>query len=149
MQKRSLKFIWMFQSKDGETPVKRKKTGGRPKDTIKSEAFQRVIEYIECNDEQITVGELIEKMSEYMSSDDCEPYSFKHMKCELKAHFADRIVFTEINGKLDVVTFRLSASNILHDFSNETAEWPEWWILPDCRNSCQVDTKGYKKCTTE
>ena len=38
------------------------------------------------------------------------------MKARLQEQFGDQIIITEINGKPNVVTFRSTVANILHDF---------------------------------
>ena len=38
------------------------------------------------------------------------------MKARLQEHFDDQIIITEINGKPNVVTFRSTVTNIVHDF---------------------------------
>ena len=38
------------------------------------------------------------------------------MKVRLQEHFLDQIVITQINGKPNIVTFRSTVANILHDF---------------------------------
>ena len=58
-------------------------------------------------------------MGGYITEKDCEPYSFTYMKQELKKHFGDRIVITEINGKVNVVTFHTTAAKILNDFHKQ------------------------------
>lgn len=96
---------------------------GRPKDSLKSEAFKAVAEYLENNDdEQVTITDLLNKMEEYLRDTDVEPYSFPHMKSELKKHFKDRIIITEINGKQNVVTFHTTAAKILHNFHEQTSQ---------------------------
>ena len=42
-------------------------------------------------------------MKEFLNDSNLEPFSFTHMKTELKRHFSDRIIITEINGKQNVV----------------------------------------------
>ena len=44
------------------------------------------------------------------------------MKYQIKQHFGNKIVITEINGKTNVVTFRSTASAILHDFYCQTKQ---------------------------
>jgi len=115
----------VFQQAIEQRAAKCKKISGsgRPKDSKKSEAFQAVVEYLENNDdEQVTINDLISKMKEYLQDTDIEPYSFPHMKSELKKHFSDRIIITEINGKQNVVTFHTTASNILHNFHQQTMQ---------------------------
>ena len=109
-------------------PPKRPKQG-RPSDSVRAEAFIKVAEYLEANDdEQTTIQDLIHKMDEFLDGTDSESYGFTYMKDQLQKHFGDNITITEINGKLNVVTFRHKVSAILHDFysqpkkSNNTAE---------------------------
>lgn len=105
---------------DEEKSIPRKK--GRPHDIARSDAFHKVAKYLEQNDdEQITVGDLTEKMKVYLEEDKgsdgmCEPYTIKHMKKKLFERFGDDVIITEINGRPNVVTFRPKASNILNDF---------------------------------
>lgn len=109
----------IFQSYNKGT----KKLGGRPLDSKKSEAFEAIAEYLETNDdEQVTIGDLVDKMAEYLKETDIEPYGVHYMKEKLKEHFQDRIVVTEINGKRNVVTFRTTAARILHNFHEQTAK---------------------------
>lgn len=58
-------------------------------------------------------------MQEFLADTSCDPYGFTYMKEKLLGHFGDRIIITEINGKLNVVTFRSTAYNIIHDFYNQ------------------------------
>ena len=96
---------------------------GRPKDVTKAEAFLRVTQYLEDNDdEQVTIADLIDKMSEFLGDGDSKPYSFKHMKMEIMKHFGDRVIITEINGKQNVVTFHTTAARILHDFHSKKSQ---------------------------
>ena len=72
----------------------------------------------ENDDEQTTVNALLSIMQEHLNdfcswSDAC---TSKWLKNRLMEYFKDDIVFTEINGKHNVVTFRTEAKNILHDF---------------------------------
>ena len=70
----------------------------------------------ENDDEQITVVDLVEKMEEYLGDSASTAYGRTHMKARLQEHFGDQIFITEINGKPNVVTFRSTVANILHDF---------------------------------
>ena len=93
---------------------------GRPKGEVRVCAFLEVVKYFEANDdEQITISDLIQKMADCLQGTDCEPYSFPYMKSKLKDHFGDNIMFAEINGKANVVTFCAKASSILYDFYQE------------------------------
>ena len=96
---------------------KKVRLSGRPIDATKILAFEKVIEYFEANDdEQISVGDLVGKMEEYLQGTGCEAYVVSYMKDRLRTHFGDKIVITSLNGKADVVTFRDKAGTILHDF---------------------------------
>lgn len=89
---------------DDVLPRKKQKCG-RPADVTKQEAFYKVVEYLERNDdEQITINDLITKMGEFLDGTDCEAYIFPYMKEKLQKHFGGRIIITEINGKPNVLT---------------------------------------------
>ena len=49
-------------------PPKKTKTG-RPKEEVKAAAFLRVATYLEDDGEQMTVGDLLEMMQEYLSTE--------------------------------------------------------------------------------
>lgn len=106
-----------FQAKDSEDIAKTKKLKtGRPQSLSRTEAFLKVLDDLRQNDnEQTTIGDLIEKMKEYLKEDE-DPYSFPFMKQQLKKHVGHELVFTEIHGKKNIVTFRRKASSILNDF---------------------------------
>ncbi|CAH3160575.1 unnamed protein product [Porites lobata] len=96
--------------------VKKRKIG-HPQDEEKNDAFLKVARFLQENDdEQITVVDLVEKMEEYLADSASTAYGRTHMKARLQEHFGDQIIITEINGKPNVVTFRSTVANILHDF---------------------------------
>lgn len=104
------------------SPKVQKISKGRPVNTTKSEAFLRTATYFEnTDDEQLTVSDLVKKMEGYCEDGE-SPYSSKYMKKKLLDHFGSRIVISEINGKPDVVTFKMTASEILNDFYNQPRE---------------------------
>ena len=70
----------------------------------------------ENDDEQITVVDLVEKMEEYLGDSASTAYGHTHMKVRLQEHLGDQIIITEINGKPNIVTFRSTVANNLHDF---------------------------------
>ena len=99
-----------------QADVKKRKIG-RPQDEEKNYAFLKVARFLQENDdEQITVVDLVENMEEYLVDSASTAYSRNHMKARLQEHFRDQIIITEINGKPNVVTFRSTVANILHDF---------------------------------
>lgn len=78
---------------------------GRQKNVVKEAAFMKVVHYLEENDEeQITVNCLIAKMKDYLADAE-KPFTFPHMKARLSEYFGNYIVFSEVNGKANVVTF--------------------------------------------
>ena len=71
---------------------------------------------LDNNDEQITVSDLIRHMEDNLVESDYSAYSPQHIKQKLQELYGDRIIFTEINGISNVVTFRSTAKTILQDF---------------------------------
>ena len=73
---------------------------GRPVDAVKNSAFTKVIQYLEAKyEEQTTVSDLAQIMSEALDGTNEEPYGTVYMKTKLQKHFGDRIVITSIYGK--------------------------------------------------
>ena len=106
----------LMQFASEQRDVKKRKIG-RPQDEEKNDAFLKVARFLQENDdEQITVVDLVEKMEEYLGDLASTAYGRTHMKARLQEHFGDQIIITEINGKPNVVTFRSTVDNILHDF---------------------------------
>ena len=90
---------------------------GRPSDVNREVAFMFVANYLKDNDdEQITVNDLLSLMQNHLKESSSHAFTAKWLKNRLIEHFKDEIVFTEINGKQNVVTFRSKARKILHDF---------------------------------
>ena len=78
----------------------KKQQCGRPETYEQAAAFFQVATYFQENgDEQIALSSLVDKM-----------------KRKLQKHFRSDIIFTEINGKSNVVTFKCTASSILQNF---------------------------------
>ena len=105
-----------------------------------------VTNYLEDNDkEQITINDLIAKMKDYLENTDIEPFSFKHMNKRLIDHFKDRIIITELAGKSNVVTFRSTASVILHQFyespKNEDSESEKYRLIETAAKLIKNDAK--------
>jgi hypothetical protein len=132
------------KSVSSPTPNKKKTTGRPPKQDVQI-AFQKTMDYlIENEDEQITVIELIDKMSELCGD---MAYTSVHMKSKLQDYFGDNVIITsELNGKRNVITLRKPARVILHEFhQNQSLSDPE----QEKRNCCQLNQirhKIYRKC---
>ena len=70
--------------------------------------------FLQNDEEQMTISHLVNKMKEFMNSND-EPYSKKYMKLKLKEYFGKDVVIAEINGINDVVTLKLKANKITNN----------------------------------
>ena len=88
---------------------------GRPEDNSKAIAFQKVINYLEDCDEQVTITDLILKMDEFLNSTG-EAYSHKYMKQRILCHFKDRIIISGVDGLVNIVTLRETADVLLRQF---------------------------------
>ena len=83
---------------------------GRPSDIDQESAFLFVENYLEENDdEQTTINDLLLLMQEHLKHSSSDAFTSKWLENSLTEHFKDEIVFTEINGKQNVVTFRSKA----------------------------------------
>jgi hypothetical protein len=99
-------------------PSKKAKMQAGRKSTL-TESFLFAADYLQQNeDEQITVTDLVKKMSEHCGDD--EAYGVQYMKNRLKEHFGDKIIISEINGKQNVVTFRNTVRSILQEFFEQS-----------------------------
>lgn len=79
-------------------------------------SFLRVAHFFEENDdEQKTISDLVSLIEENHHGSGLEAYSYTHMKMKLDKHFRDKILQTEVNGKLNMVTFRGTAKVVLKD----------------------------------
>ena len=133
------------KEEDNVNPSKR----GRPSDTGRERTFLQIAQYLEDNDEeQITISDLIVKMEEYLVNTDFEPYSFPYMKKRLLEHFKERIIITELDGKANVVTFRSTASHILHQFydspKNDDSEAEKLRLIETAAKLIKNDIKSVK-----
>lgn len=90
---------------------------GRPFADERTAAFLEVVKYLEENDdEQITINDLIDLMQQKLAHSEHEGYGYTHMKTRLQEHFGEKIIYTEINGKPNVVTLRTTARVVLQDY---------------------------------
>lgn len=122
---------------------------GRPEDTGKLTAFEKVITYLEENcDKQTTLSDLIAEMSTYSPDAPNNCYGKKHMKNKLIEHFGDRIIVTELCGKETVVTLKSTAERLLHEFylspRNTDTEAEKIKILTTAAKLLQNDIKSMK-----
>ena len=100
-------------------------SGGRPAQDDRRLAFIKVTEFLEENDdEQTTISDLVDKMAEYVTDSNVEPYSERHMKDKLIEHFGNRVLVTTVNGKLNVATMRQTAESVLLEFHANQSKDP-------------------------
>ncbi len=130
-----------------ETGTTKKPKTGRPEQEVKAATFLRVATYLEDNDdEQMTVGDLVEKIQEYLQDTECQPYSMVYMKKKIQEHFGNRIIITELNRKQNVATFHSTASSILYDFhcqsKHDTSENEKMRIIETAAKLIQSDIKA-------
>lgn len=69
-------------------------------------------EFIENYSEQTTVNDLVERM--YQISP--EPYTSIYMRQKIEKHLGQDVIITNIYGRDNVITIRLSAAKILQEF---------------------------------
>ena len=84
----------------------------------KNTALLLVVKYCEENsDEQITVIELTKKMEEYLEQTGSKQKAcgVQYMKKKLEEHFGNRVIFTNLEGKANVMTWKTSASSKLYN----------------------------------
>uniref|UniRef100_UPI0035902C0E uncharacterized protein n=1 Tax=Myxine glutinosa TaxID=7769 RepID=UPI0035902C0E len=87
------------------TEDSKRRKAGRPVVDERTAAFLEVVKYIEeTDDEQITINDLIDLMQQKLAHSEHEPYGYTHMKRSRQKHFGEKIIYTEINGKPNVVT---------------------------------------------
>ena len=88
--------------------------GGRPETETRSEAFDKVVDYlIDNNLTQITLADLVQKMTEYLESSNVQPYSAVYMKAKLLERFGTEIHIAKCQGNYNVVTLKNTVSAIL------------------------------------
>ena len=102
-------------SSEYETDARKAKQG-RPVDAIKNSAFTKVIQYFEATDEeQTTVSDLVQIMSEALDGTNEEPYSTVYMKLQTKRTFwwqdSDYFNIWQSN----VVMFRQTAASVIDE----------------------------------
>ena len=81
-------------------------SSGRPVHSVLAENFEKMCYWLEneCEMEVITLDELHDKMKSL--SDDQESYSKKWLKVKLEQRFGEHLIFSEIDGKKNVLCFR-------------------------------------------
>ena len=78
----------------------------------REDIFLQAVNYLQENDEQLTIQDLIPKMGQLSEN----PFSFKHMKRRLPDYFDERVIITEIKGKPNITPLKSTVPNILQNF---------------------------------
>ena len=86
----------------------------RKPDDEKSQAFMKLCEYLQQNDEcQYSLDELLSIMTNFDGSS--TTYSKKHLKRKLQDHFGNQITISDISGKTCIVCFTQYMKDVLSD----------------------------------
>lgn len=90
-------------------------TKGRPPDIVRVEAFQKLCQYLENNEEcQYSLNELAETMDSFL--DGHKGYETKYLKEKLKQQYGDQIIITNLKGwSENIVTFRDRGHQVLRE----------------------------------
>lgn len=109
---RTFRFVPKQFQNEGESKGRKI---GRPIKANLDEAFRSVCNYFEENDdEQLTVHDLVNKMSEFLT--DTEPFTAKWMKEKLMEHYGSDVHITSHAGKVDIITMTEKQDRILREF---------------------------------
>ena len=97
----------------------RKGKSGRPNDTIKNRAFEKLMEFLEENDKcQYLLSDLHERMNSFITDSD-ESYGLQYLKQRLINHYRERVIITEIKGVPSIASFKDQAHKLLQEKWNE------------------------------
>ena len=88
-------------------------TKGRPKSTKQEDNFNKMCQWVEFEAELYTLEKLHTKMVE--SGGRVDVYRKMWMKKKLIEKYKGFILFTEIDGKSNVVCFKINSSYIIND----------------------------------
>ena len=87
---------------------------GRPVDAVKNEAFTKLCQYIDENEEcQYSMPELVNKLDGYLAGAD--GYTTKWLKQKLLDHYPDNVILTSEQGKPTIFSFRDVQHSIIRE----------------------------------
>ena len=103
---------------------------GRPVDTDKTEAFNKICNWLERDSdcELHTIKELMEKMEQLCNEND-DTYTEKSLCAKLKEKYKEHIYFTDLPGRQSVVCFRDMVSYILLEKKKKAEELKDSIII--------------------
>ena len=84
-----------------------------PSNNIKLENFENLCLWLERAGELYSLKELHDKMEK--EANETDTYSCRWMKVKLVEKYGERIYFSEINGKSDIVCFKNTADILIND----------------------------------
>ena len=87
---------------------------GRPSDTVKSGAFEKLCGYINESDECQYSNDEILSLYEGLCDNE-KIYTAKHLDQKLREHFGDEIIVTKVQGKPRIYSFRDRCHRILRE----------------------------------
>ena len=93
---------------------------GLPPNKDQESAFSAVCDYLEKNDDEITIPELVLKTESYLGDPESVPYSSKHMKRKLIEKYGDCVQIVVHDGLSDLVTMRETSNFILRNFYDQS-----------------------------
>lgn len=122
-----------FQNPGSLRPGKEAKAakGGSSADAEREDAFAKLCDYLEENDECQYDFEELQSMFSQLSPE-VEPYTDKHLKRKLIQRYGDSLNFAVLPGKRNVICFSGATCNILSD---------NWYRNRNCDNEYQEEVR--------
>ena len=115
-----------------------------------NQAFEEVRRFFEANDdEQLTVRDLVNMKSEFLSDSEEPVYSQLYMKKLFKERFDDGVVIAETEGMASAVTLRPTAHTILWNFYAQPNDSDENLKKMDNISAAAELLKSGIKCITQ
>jgi hypothetical protein len=129
-----------------ENPSVKKRRSGRPENELQKDAFRKICAHLDAhNDEQVTVGDLMSLMEGFLQGTELSAYDRRYMKRQLLEHYGDNIVISGQNGKVDVITLRETAHQILRSYyamPKESEDAEKMWIIDTAARLIKSDIKS-------
>ena len=96
---------------------------------------------------QYTMAELRHELSQFLP-DGVPAYSTKHLKLKLMEFFGDQLIVSEVEGKMNVLTFTRSATTILHQsYTDSTSDDEKLQAVIDIGLSIRQELRADQKKT--
>ena len=74
------------------------------------------------DDETLSIKDLRKKMGEFLEDNDVKPYGFTHMKNEIKQHFSETVMISELQEAYNIDTLYSTASEIIDNFHQKSKQ---------------------------